>query len=69
MSGKGVGHGHGHGHGGVDLPKGRWAQRMDTNASGITVKSFYQGDSVIPFPPPQSNFNTYFFSMSYYLLY
>lgn len=41
--------------GGVDLPKGRWAQRMDTNASGITVKSFYQGDSVIPFPPSQSN--------------
>ncbi|XP_046630855.1 mitogen-activated protein kinase-binding protein 1-like isoform X1 [Daphnia pulicaria] len=40
--------------GGVDLPKGRWAQRMDTtNASGITVKSFYQGDSVIPFPPSQ----------------
>ncbi len=43
--------------GGVDLPKGRWAQRMDTtNASGITVKSFYQGDSVIPFPPSQSEF-------------
>lgn len=42
------------GKGSVDLPKGRWAQRMDTNASGITVKSFYQGDSVIPFPPPQS---------------
>lgn len=43
--------------GGVDLPKGRWAQRMDTtNASGITVKSFYQGDSVIPFPPSQSKF-------------
>lgn len=41
--------------GGVDLPKGRWAQRMDTtNASGITVKSVYQGDSVIPFPPSQS---------------
>ena len=40
--------------GGVDLPKGRWAQRMDTtNASGITVKSFYQGDSVKPFPPSQ----------------
>jgi len=39
--------------GSVDLPKGRWAQRMDSNASGITVKSFYQGDSVIPFPPPQ----------------
>ncbi|XP_046444526.1 mitogen-activated protein kinase-binding protein 1-like isoform X14 [Daphnia pulex] len=40
--------------GGVDLPKGRWAQRMDTtNASGITVKSFYQGDSLIPFPPSQ----------------
>ena len=43
--------------GGVDLPKGWWAQRMDTtNASGITVKSFYQGDSVIPFPPSQSKF-------------
>lgn len=36
---------------GGSLPKGRWAQRMDTtNASGITVKSVYQGDSVIPFP-------------------
>ena len=45
------------GKGGVDLPKGRWAQRMDTNASGITVKSFYQGDSVIPFPPSQGNNN------------
>ena len=41
------------GKGGVDLPKGRWAQRVDTNASGITVKSFYQGDSVIPFPSTQ----------------
>ena len=47
----------GAGKGGVDLPKGRWAQRMDTNASGITVKSFYQGDSVIPFPPSQRNFD------------
>jgi hypothetical protein len=41
--------------GGVDLPKGWWAQRMDTtNSSGI--KSFNQGDSVIPFPPSQSEF-------------
>ena len=41
--------------GGVDLPKGKWGQRMDTtNSSGITVKSFYQGDSVIPFPSSQS---------------
>ena len=42
---------------GGGLPKGRWAQRMDTtNASGITVKSVYQGDSVIPFPPSQSTY-------------
>lgn len=34
--------------GGVDLPKGRWAQRVPNNA--ITFKSHYDTDSVIPFP-------------------
>ncbi|XP_069943236.1 mitogen-activated protein kinase-binding protein 1 isoform X9 [Cherax quadricarinatus] len=34
--------------GGVDLPKGRWAQRLHNNA--ITFKSHYDTDSVIPFP-------------------
>ncbi|KAG7212590.1 hypothetical protein KM043_012885 [Ampulex compressa] len=37
---------------GVDLPKGRWAQRVQ-QADGITVKSVYDGDEVIPFPPPR----------------
>ena len=32
----------------VDFPKGRWAQRVDS--SGMTVKSIYDRDSVIPFP-------------------
>ncbi|XP_076039679.1 WD repeat domain 62 [Oratosquilla oratoria] len=32
----------------VDFPKGRWAQRIDTNT--ITFKSHYDTDSVIPFP-------------------
>ncbi|XP_045134838.1 uncharacterized protein LOC123518200 isoform X3 [Portunus trituberculatus] len=34
--------------GGVDMPKGRWAQRLHNNA--ITFKSHYDTDSVIPFP-------------------
>ena len=33
---------------GVHFPKGRWAQRVDT--AGVTVKSIYDRDSVIPFP-------------------
>ncbi|XP_042204549.1 mitogen-activated protein kinase-binding protein 1-like isoform X3 [Homarus americanus] len=32
----------------VDMPKGRWAQRLHNNA--ITFKSHYDTDSVIPFP-------------------
>lgn len=32
----------------MDLPKGRWAQRVD--ASGILVKSVYDSESIIPFP-------------------
>ncbi|XP_011861158.1 PREDICTED: uncharacterized protein LOC105558201 isoform X2 [Vollenhovia emeryi] len=35
---------------GVDLPKGRWAQRVQ-QGDGITVKSVYDSDEVIPFPP------------------
>lgn len=34
---------------GVDLPKGRWAQRVQ-QSDGITVKSVYDSDPVIPFP-------------------
>lgn len=34
---------------GVDLPKGRWAQRVQ-QGDGITVKSVYDSDEVIPFP-------------------
>ncbi|XP_071875768.1 WD repeat domain 62 isoform X2 [Bombus fervidus] len=37
---------------GVDLPKGRWAQRVQ-QGDGITVKSVYDSDEVIPFPPPR----------------
>lgn len=36
----------------VDLPKGRWAQRVQ-QGDGITVKSVYDSDEVIPFPPPR----------------
>eukprot|EP00095_Tigriopus_kingsejongensis_P003257 maker-scaffold69_size418775-snap-gene-2.28 protein:Tk03257 transcript:maker-scaffold69_size418775-snap-gene-2.28-mRNA-1 annotation:"mitogen-activated protein kinase-binding protein 1-like isoform x2" len=36
--------------GGELLPKGRWAQRV--GSQGITVKSHYDSDSVIPFPAP-----------------
>ncbi|XP_059095788.1 mitogen-activated protein kinase-binding protein 1-like isoform X3 [Tigriopus californicus] len=36
---------------GVDFPKGRWAQRV--GSQGITVKSHYDSDSVIPFPAPK----------------
>ncbi|XP_021926195.1 mitogen-activated protein kinase-binding protein 1 isoform X3 [Zootermopsis nevadensis] len=32
----------------MDLPKGRWAQRLD--AGGITVKSVYDSDSIIQIP-------------------
>lgn len=35
----------------IEPPKGRWAQRLD--ATGITVKSVYDNDSVIPFPLQQ----------------
>lgn len=34
--------------GAVDMPKGRWAQRLHNNS--ITFKSHYDTDSVIPFP-------------------
>ncbi|XP_025602508.2 uncharacterized protein LOC105683743 isoform X1 [Athalia rosae] len=37
---------------GVDLPKGRWAQRVQ-QSDGITVKSVYDSDPVIPFPAPR----------------
>ncbi|XP_050452737.1 mitogen-activated protein kinase-binding protein 1 isoform X3 [Cataglyphis hispanica] len=37
----------------VDLPKGRWAQRVQESDS-ITVKSVYDSDEVIPFPPSRS---------------
>ncbi|XP_034935595.1 mitogen-activated protein kinase-binding protein 1 isoform X3 [Chelonus insularis] len=35
---------------GVDMPKGRWAQRVQ-QTDGITVKSVYDSDEIIPFPP------------------
>ncbi|XP_077280151.1 WD repeat domain 62 isoform X8 [Temnothorax americanus] len=38
---------------GVDLPKGRWAQRVQ-QSDGITVKSVYDSDEVIPFPPSRN---------------
>lgn len=38
---------------GVDLPKGRWAQRLQ-QTDGINVKSVYEGEEVIPFPPPRT---------------
>ncbi|KAK2583707.1 hypothetical protein KPH14_009627 [Odynerus spinipes] len=38
----------------VDLPKGRWAQRVQ-QGDGITVKSVYDSDEVIPFPPPRGS--------------
>jgi hypothetical protein len=37
----------------MDLPKGRWAQRLD--AGGITVKSVYDSDSIIQIPLGQGN--------------
>lgn len=37
----------------VDLPKGRWAQRVQ-QGDGITVKSVYDSDEVIPFPSSRS---------------
>ncbi|KMQ93819.1 mitogen-activated protein kinase-binding protein 1 [Lasius niger] len=37
----------------VDLPKGRWAQRVQ-QTDGITVKSVYDSDEVIPFPPSRA---------------
>lgn len=44
--------------GAPDMPKGRWAQRLHTNA--ITFKSHYHTDSVIPFPARgEMNINTY----------
>ncbi|XP_025073629.1 WD repeat-containing protein 62 isoform X4 [Pogonomyrmex barbatus] len=38
---------------GVDLPKGRWAQRVQ-QGDGITVKSVYDSDEIIPFPSSRS---------------
>ena len=35
----------------MNVVAGRWAQRVDTQ--GITVKSHYNADSVIPFPAPK----------------
>ncbi|KAK7791821.1 hypothetical protein R5R35_001242 [Gryllus longicercus] len=35
----------------LDPPRGRWAQRLD--AGGITVKSVYDSDSIIPIPLTQ----------------
>nr|XP_012217688.1 PREDICTED: mitogen-activated protein kinase-binding protein 1 isoform X2 [Linepithema humile]XP_012217689.1 PREDICTED: mitogen-activated protein kinase-binding protein 1 isoform X2 [Linepithema humile]XP_012217690.1 PREDICTED: mitogen-activated protein kinase-binding protein 1 isoform X2 [Linepithema humile] len=42
---------------GVDLPKGRWAQRVQ-QGDGITVKSVYDSDEVIPFPPSRSTIDS-----------
>lgn len=44
-------------HLGVDLPKGRWAQRVQ-QGDGITVKSVYDSDEVIPFPPPRGGIDS-----------
>ncbi|XP_051175417.1 mitogen-activated protein kinase-binding protein 1 isoform X1 [Leptopilina boulardi] len=41
----------------VDLPKGRWAQRVQ-QGDGITVKSVYDSDEVIPFPPPRGGIDS-----------
>ncbi|XP_053594932.1 mitogen-activated protein kinase-binding protein 1 isoform X1 [Microplitis demolitor] len=38
---------------GVDMPKGRWAQRVQ-QTDGITVKSVYDSDEIIHFPPSRS---------------
>lgn len=38
---------------GVDLPKGRWAQRVQ-QSDGISVKSVYENDEAPPFPPPRA---------------
>ncbi|XP_066991483.1 mitogen-activated protein kinase-binding protein 1 [Anabrus simplex] len=40
----------------MDLPKGRWAQRLD--ARSITVKSVYDSDSIIPLPITQAEKRT-----------
>lgn len=42
---------------GVDLPKGRWAQRVQ-QGDGITVKSVYDSDEVIPFPPSRNTIDS-----------
>ncbi|XP_076618757.1 WD repeat domain 62 isoform X3 [Colletes latitarsis] len=42
---------------GVDLPKGRWAQRVQ-QGDGITVKSVYDSDEIIPFPPPRGTIDS-----------
>jgi hypothetical protein len=34
-----------------DFPKGRWGQRVGSGGQPLTVKSHYDSDSVIPFPP------------------
>ncbi|XP_023288877.1 mitogen-activated protein kinase-binding protein 1 isoform X2 [Orussus abietinus] len=41
----------------VDLPKGRWAQRVQ-QGDAITVKSVYDSDEVIPFPPPRGGLDS-----------
>ncbi|XP_065561078.1 mitogen-activated protein kinase-binding protein 1-like isoform X4 [Artemia franciscana] len=37
----------------IEPPKGRWAQRIDPNSAGMSVRSVFQGDSIIPFPSSQ----------------
>lgn len=41
----------------IDPPKGRWAQRVQ-QSDGITVKSVYDSDEVIPFPGPRGAFDS-----------
>lgn len=42
---------------GVDLPKGRWAQRVQ-QGDGITVKSVYDSDEIIPFPSSRNTIDS-----------
>ncbi len=35
----------------TDFPKGRWGQRVGGGGQSMTVKSHYDSDSIIPFPP------------------
>ncbi|XP_044579067.1 mitogen-activated protein kinase-binding protein 1 isoform X11 [Cotesia glomerata] len=41
----------------VDMPKGRWAQRVQ-QTDGITVKSVYDSDEIIHFPPSRSTIDS-----------